>query len=316
LKRVRGGEIITADLQEPHSNPSPGHVNKQAKLIDAVLISHFQELRSSTAAMVAQMNEQKSHVLNRFETGLMPLAHEVINQILNDAKQLQSHLDQNLENSQTIASSDWTEHAKVLTQLYSKWHNQAALTDKVLELVEQRTAFWIDKDCQVIEDYQKQSIAHLSQDSEEFKNLEERLAQATAEPLKQLLSLRQTKQKHESLKQASEWLANFQFQRESCFDQLLMKIDMVVQEIVQTDDFDDANTLLEVEGEILFMEREFQYLHQMRDSLSAYQIDEKETVQAGLESLLEHVEQFMLTLPKSLQVRVAKLQQSIQADLA
>lgn len=265
--------------------------------------------------MLKQIDEQKSDLIQRFDLCLMPMAQEAINQLLQDAKQLNVNLEETLDRSHSMTCKNWTEQAAVLAQLHAKWHSQTALTDKVLELVSHRAKAWIDKDCQVIEDYKNQSLAHLSSSQEELKNLEERLKQATAEPLKQLLSLHQQSPKHQSLKQASDWLAHFQFQRENCFDHLLMKIDALVQEIVQTEELNDAASNAEIEGEILFVQKEFQHLHQKVKQLSNNQAEEKEFLKKELKEFLDHIEQFRFSLPKSLQRPLLNLKQLIEADL-
>jgi len=302
----------TSEVKEIKTSSS-SRLADQAHLIDAVLSPRFMELKTGTLAIIDQIHQQKSKLLQRFDMWLMPMAKDVINQLLNDAEQLKSNLDQMEDPSQTIVS-DWVEHAKTLSQLYHKWHNQTALTDQVLDLVAGRASAWIDKDIQVIQDYQNQSIAHLVNESQEFADIQERLSQATAEPLKQLLLLRQQPKNHRSLKQASEWLVGFQAQRESCFDQVLMKIDAVVHELVQAEDFHESGSFAEWEGEVVFMEREFQHLHNTLNQSSHHK--QEKFIQMGLENLLEHVDQLVETLPKTLQARLMHLKKLITIDLA
>ena len=116
--------------------------------------------------------------------------------------------------------------------VYTKWHHRPHLINKILEIVADRTRHLIDKDIQVIHDYQTQSFAQLAQESEAFKDVEKRLTQAIEEPLKQLITLRNKRWSIILLQQASEWVANLQSQSETYFDQLLMKIDHVMKDAV------------------------------------------------------------------------------------
>lgn len=284
----------------------------QARVVDQVLLNHFQDLKGHARAVIHQFNEQKSDILKRFDNWLVPIAKEVLDELLQDAEQLKRNLNQKLEHLPQIEEKDWLEHAKRWNHLYTKWHDRKALADKVLALVADRTKQLIDKDIQVIQDYQTQSLAQVPEKSEAFEDLKERLTQATENPLKQLVALRQQTPQPASLLQASEWVARLQAQRETYFDQLLMKIDHVVKETVQIEEEEaDFISFTEDEGEIVFMEREIHHIKSMVDNLKPNQASEMQFMLARLEELLDHIEQLETTsLPKTLQKRLSKIKET------
>lgn len=291
-------------------------LSDQARVIDRVLLKRLQDLKVTASVILNEFYEQKKYILQRFDNWIMPIAKDVLDELLEDAEQLKGKLDDKLEHLDQTTPDEWNEQAKQWAQLHAKWHDRNALIEKILEVVSDRTKHLIDKDIQIIHDYQTQSLVHLAQESEAFKNVEKRLAHAIEEPLKQLLSLRNKPKEHTSLTQASEWVAQLQEQRESYFDQLLMKIDHVMKDVVYVDERNDWSSFLEVEGEIIFMERE---LHHINIDLSHIPQDpesEKQFILARLEGLLDHVEEIdENSLPGPLQQRVLALKGGISIAL-
>lgn len=290
----------------------------QARAVDQVLIQHQQELKKTASTVVDQFNEQKKLILQRFDNWIMPIAKEVLDNLLSDVKQLKFNLDDKLESLDQTTPEEWKDQAKHWVQFYMQWHDRNGLIEKILEVVAERTRHLIDKDIQVIQDYQTQSLEQLPKESAAFKNIEERLSKATEEPLKRLISLRNRPQEHTSLQQASEWIARLQERREIYFDQLLMKIDHVMKDVVHIDDKRDLASFLEVEGEILFMEREFHHINEDLSHLSLGEESEKQFILARLEGLLDHVDELEKhrSLPQVLQQRVEGLKTKISVGLS
>ena len=291
----------------------------QAKVIDQFLLKRMQDLKATASTIVKEFNEQKKIILQRFDNWIMPIAQEVLDGLLKDAEQLKEKLDDKLEHLDQVTSEEWNEQAKDWAQLYSKMTDRRVLIDKILEAVADRTRHLIDKDIQVIQDYQSQSLAHLPEESETFKNVEERLANAISEPLKQLMTLRNQPKVHQSLQQASEWVAKLQQQREVYFDQLLMKIDHVMKDVVRLEDKNDMTSFVEIEGEIIFMERELHHINSDMASVNVQDESEKQFLLARLEGLLDHVNEFgeqTQSLPKIFHQRLQNLKANISLSLS
>ncbi len=288
----------------------------RAEAVDQILLRRFQDLRTSALTIITQLNAQKPTILGRFDLLLAPIAKDVLDRLLHDAEQLSYTLNDKIEQMQHNDPLDWKEYAKCWVQIYVTWNDRKALVDKVLELVSSRTSQLIDKDIQVIHDYQTQSLAHLSKESEAFRNLEMRLARATEGPLKQLFALREQPQQHNSLKQASEWVANLQEQRESYFDQLLMKIDLIVKDVVQIDHEDDLTSFSEQEAEIVFMERELHNVQTILPKIDKQQEEDVQFIAARLDSLLDHANELNQSdLPQMLRQRILTINNDCQVAL-
>jgi len=249
-------------------------LTNQARMIDQVLAHRLQEIRGTASAIIDHFNEQKKMILQRFDSWIMPIAQDVLDGLLRDAEHLKYKLEHKLEHPDQMTSSEWDKEAKDWALLYETWHDRKGLVNKILEVVADRTKHLIDKDIQVIHDYQNQSLAHLPPESEAFRNVEQRMSQAIEEPLKQLLSLRNEAKEQTSIQQASEWVAKLQERREGYFDQLLMKIDHVMKDVVNLDDVKDMTAFIDIEGEILFMEHE---LHYIKTDLTIYISSKKAT---------------------------------------
>ncbi|MBS0272686.1 MAG: hypothetical protein JSR85_08605 [Proteobacteria bacterium] len=287
-------------------------LSEQARVIDQVLVNRLQDLKSTASAIIDQFNEQKKLILQRFDACILPIAQEVLEGFIRDAEHLKYKLDGKLENFDQTPSSEWDEQAKHWTRLYNQWNDRKGLVDKILEVVADRTKYLIDKDIQVVQDYQTQSLSLLPPESEAFKNVEERLTHAIEEPLKQLMNLRNQAKEQTSLQQASEWVAKLQERREVYFDQLLMKIDHVMKDVVNVDDTKDWTAFVETEGEILFMERELHHINSDLTHLHLIDESDKQFLLGRLEGLLDHVEDFHKNpLPHALKEKIHSLKSGI-----
>lgn len=284
----------------------------QACLVDQRLLHDSQKLKSIASVIIDQFKEQKKVILTHFDKWIMPIAEDVLDELLSGAQKLKGSLDEKLTHLETITPEEWDCEAKKWESMYLTWNDQNRLVDRVLEIVAERNALLIDKDIQVIQDYHNQSLSKIHRESEVMKNVEERLAQAIEEPLKQLMGLRSQARKHTSIQQAGEWVAKLQEQRESYFDQLLMKIDHVMKDVVDLEVTKDWTAFSEFDGEMVFMEQELQHIQ--TDLTHVHLLDEadKQFLLARLEGLLEHatdLEDSMLS--RMMQTRMKDLKAGI-----
>lgn len=287
-------------------------LTKQAKAIDQVLSARLKNLKGIASAIIDQFNAQKKMILQRFDSRIMPIAQEVLDELVNDAERLKHKLDDKLEHLDQTNPEEWDADAKDWVQLYAKWNDRKSLIDKILKIVAAKTKHLIDKDIQMIFDYQTQSLAHLPQETEAFRSLEKRLIRATEEPLKQLMHLRNQAQEHTSLQQASDWVAKLQERRENYFDQLLMKIDHVMKDVVNLEETKDWSAFVEIEGEVLFMERELHHINTDLTHLHLIGESDKQFLLGRLEGLLDHADDLdKPCLPSPLQARMQALKVGI-----
>ena len=315
-------------LPEPNVNDSikrlkaqirkMSELTREAQVVDQVLLHSLQDLKSIALTIIDQFQKQKKIILQRFDQRIMPIAQDVLEGLLLDANRLKIQLEEKLENIIEITEEEWVEEATHWDQLYSKWNDKTNLTQRILEVVADQTARLINKDLQVIQDYQSQSLSYLPED--EFKDLECRLSQAIEEPLKQLKSLPAQAKEHTSIQQASEWIANLQEHRENYFDQLLMKIDHVMNDVVKNpphfEEIEDLALWGEVEGEIIFMERELLSIHEELVEVYFLEKEEKQFLLSRLEGLLDHAEDIeKYAPPESLRERMNTIKSDIESTI-
>ncbi len=293
-------------------------LTEQARVIDQVLLNRLQDLKSTASTIIDQFNEQKKLILKHFDSWILPIAQDVLDGLISDAEHLKHKLDNKLENFDHTPLTEWDEEATHWVRLYHQLNDRKGLVNRILEIVADRTKYLIDKDIKVAQDYQTQSLSLVPPESEAFKNVEERLAHAIEEPLKQLMNLRNEAKEQISLKQASEWIANLQERREACFDQLLMKIDQVMKDVVNVDDTKDWTAFVEMEGEIIFMERELHHIHSDLTHLHLVDETDKQFLLARLEGLLDHVEDLhqQTSLPCALKERIQLLKKGISLAMS
>lgn len=290
----------------------------KADVIDKTLLRHFQEIRHSAVEVIDQLQLEKQTILKKFDSWLMPLAKEVLDDLLKDADALKTDLDESLEKLDSSIHKDWIEYAKKWAQLYAKWHDRKGITRKVIKLAEARTAHLIEKDIKIIKEYQEQRLSHVPKESDEFFNLERRLIKATADPLRNLVALKKPPSTKEglSIKQASDWIANFHKKRESFFDMVLVKIDAAAKDLVASTAI-DQDLFNELQGEIKFIEHEIDQINPIIPHLQRIDKDELKFLNERVSCLIDHLEDYDLAnLPKELQQRLDKIQQWITVTSA
>lgn len=276
-----------------------------------LFIRQLESIQQSALDVIKTFEEQKTTIIRHYDFWLQPIAKEALEELVLRAEELNRQLSSTLESK--TKDIDWNKYLESWLEICEQWQSRKALSDRILALVSDRIAHSIDNDIKVLVDYQNHQIAGIDAEEEKRESLKNRLDQVTDEPLKQLRALRHQTHNHDSLLQAAQWMAAFQEKRESCFDQLLVKIDTAVKEIVDlTEKEDVVSYSSEDEGEIVFMEREFESILVAIDSLSGKCETDFLFTESRLESLLDHLDEINLTvIPHSLQRRVLHLKNEI-----
>jgi hypothetical protein len=284
----------------------------QTASADQPLLRQLQSVQHSALQIIHTFQKQKEAIIKHYDLWLQPIAKEVLEELLCHAENLKQQLSFHPDFS-SAEDVDWEEYIQKWTEICEHWHSRKALSDRILAVVSERTMHSIDKDIKVIQDYQNHQLANVKIENHKRKTLQERLAQVTEEPLNQLVALRNQTHQHTSLIQAAEWLASVQEERESYFDQLLMKIDTAVRDIVDVVDKEDVLSYSsEDEGEIVFMERELESILLAIDTSFGANKTDALFIGCRLESLLDHLEGIDLNaIPKHLKNRVNSIKEQI-----
>lgn len=288
---------------------------EKAMVIDQALLIHFEELEFNAKQLLEEFDLEKTVLLKHFEGWLLPDAKEILADLSKDTEELKCKLNATLQGLQALAKMDWEEHARSWEVLYWKWKDKKSITEKVLKAVSNRAQQLIDRDIKIIDDYCNQSLCNLSPEQAEFKNVEDRLQAAIEEPLKYLVDLKQAPSEP-SVSKTEDWIAAVHQNREKYFDHVLMKIDFIVKDIVHQEGLQDPDLHVELEGEILFMEREIQQIQEALIHLNREDEKELEFIKLSLDSLKEHLENLnFANVSQQLKKRSKELLDLIDASL-
>ncbi len=264
---------------------------KQARIVDQVLLNRLNELKQGASTLMNQFKGIKPTLLSHFAPHLFPLVQKVLDELLVDAEELKQMLERHIVDSSGGISSGWENYAECWIQWYKKWENHHVLQKRVLEKLVHHATHLINKDVQLIKDYQTHSLSYLHEQSEEFKRVNQHLAKEIEEPLGELMALRERPQEWTSLEAASEWVSNLSKKREMYVDCILMKIDYVIKEDISSKGLENEFAISEFDEEVNFMNQELYEIQINFSQLHSNQGEEKEIIKTRLKGLLDHIEQ-------------------------
>ncbi|MBA3722143.1 MAG: hypothetical protein H0W88_07070 [Parachlamydiaceae bacterium] len=289
---------------------------EKAIVVDKTLSVYFADLQKDVAIVLEELNVEKEKLLKEFDGYLLPAAQEVIDELADDANKLKNTLENSLDNIESISKQDWKEHAKNWAQLYSRLQDHKGLVEKIIIVASHRIRASIHEDIRVINLYQNQSVARMTEEGGESSDIEQRLESAIQEPLKELerelSELKDDQIKKTSIKQTSEWIANLQQKRKEYSDQIFMRIDSIAKEELEDVHY-YAGSHTELEEEIRFMEmHELKPLIEQVDNLNWNNEQAVQSVKSHLNELKDHLDQLNIDrLPKVLKSKLNMLDQKI-----
>lgn len=155
----------------------------------------------------------------------------------------------------------WLEKAKLWIHICSHMNNQDKMEQEIIHYMVRDFLEVIDRDLQVIDDYQEHMVNDLALNEDEKIDLALMLESKLDPYIKSLYSLR-TVPKQLSLKEVAEWKKQIDAKREKYFDAALHAIDKLIEESNPSilSDF-DGDHLMEALSEIVFLENEIPNLH-------------------------------------------------------
>ncbi len=287
-------------------------LTKQAKMVDQVLLERIEGLREGALTLIDHFKKLRPVLLSRFDPHLLPLVQKVMDELLGDAEELKQILEQDITHL-SDTSNHWENYAKSWGRWYRKWMDHNALKKKVLEKLFHHVTHLINKDIQLIQDYQAQALIHLDRESKEFKDVNRRLWEAMEEPLQELMALREVPGQSVSLEEASLWIATLSKKRELYVDCLLMKIDEVIEEEFSLEVLQSEFAVSEIDEEVDFMKRELYDIQADFARLNFDQGEEREFIKRRLEGLLDHIEQLQeKSLSKSLSKQAMTIKELVE----
>ncbi|MBS4170322.1 hypothetical protein [Neochlamydia sp. AcF95] len=223
------------------------------------LVGRIQDLQSKASAVLIQLQAIKNELYKEIDAEAFVYIEEVIDPLIKEVSRLHKSIEQPrsvLHQAKTYQRyNQWVEKAKLWIQICSKTTDKEALFKAVIRYTIDEFLEVIDRDVQVITDYQEHMLEALSIDEEEKINLAQRLDVRLQSYLHALNALK-IKPENLPLKEIAVWKAQVDKRREKYFDAALHAIDKIVNQSLPDLHGDEENEeLKDVLIQIAYLEK-------------------------------------------------------------
>ncbi|KIC76735.1 hypothetical protein DB41_ET00050 [Neochlamydia sp. TUME1] len=223
------------------------------------LVGRIQDLQSKASAVLIQLQSIKNELHKEIDAEAFVYIEEVIDPLIKEVSRLHKSIEQPrsvLHQAKTYQRySQWVEKAKLWIQICSKTTDKEALFKAVIRYTIDEFLEVIDRDVQVITDYQEHMLEALSIDEEEKIDLAQRLEVRLQSYLHALNALR-VKPENLPLKEIAVWKAQVDKRREKYFDAALHAIDKIVnQSLPDSRDEEENEDLKDALIQIAYLEK-------------------------------------------------------------
>jgi hypothetical protein len=235
-----------------------GDSEKQEK--EKQLHGRIQDLHANADAILSQLQTIKEELKKDSSPEVFSHVEEVVDPIIREVSRLYNSLEQPNSVTQQAKTfqrySQWIEKAKLWVQIYSKADNKEAIIKGITHYIVEDFLEVIDRDVQVINDYQEHMLDALALDDDEKVELALHI-EARLDPYLRGLNDLRTKPKDLSLHEIAVWKAQVDKRREKYFDATLHAIDKIInQTLPDSTGEEDHEHLLDVLSQIVYLEHE------------------------------------------------------------
>lgn len=164
-------------------------VSDHAKAIHQFVSHHIQDEEVNASLILEQLDKRKRSILRKTKGWMGPLVKETLDNLVTEVQQFTAKGVEEKGEGSDLSSPTESPGLDAWLILSQKCRDHKGLMAQILEKVATKTKGLINRDIQIVREYQMQSLSHLPEESEEFKNLEVRLAGAIREPISRLLHL-------------------------------------------------------------------------------------------------------------------------------
>ena len=267
---------------------------------DPQLIGRIQDLQRTAFTVMQELEVIKNELKKEIDAETFSYVEEVIDPITREV----SRLNKSLEQPGTVTYhakayqrySQWIEKAKLWIQICSKSKDREGVLKAIIRYTIDEFLEVIDRDLQVLNDYQEHMLDALAVDEEEKIALAQRLEVRLEPYIKGLNDLHQ-RPKDLSLQEIAIWKSQVDKRREKYFDASLHAIDKIInQSMPDTSSDSEQEHLVDVLSQIVYLEHECPTLYDeiyLAKKLSQSQID---SLSSRLISLEQEVHQLNLDL--------------------
>jgi hypothetical protein len=224
------------------------------------LAGRIQDLHKTANLVLKQLKAIKTELQHEMDEGLFAYVEEILDPIIKEVSRLHKSIEQPssvMHQAKTYQRySQWIEKAKLWVQICSKANDKEAIVKAIIRYAIDDFLVVIDRDIQVINDYQEHMLDALAVDDDEKIALAQKLEMRLEIYLKGLEALR-SKPQDLPLQEIAVWKAQVDVRRERYFDSALHVIDKVINETIPDTSGPEVHEhLVDVLSQIVYLERE------------------------------------------------------------
>jgi len=211
--------------------------------------------------------------------------------------------------------TDWISRAKFWVEICSAKKDKETITNAILEYTIADFAAVIERDLQLISDYQEHVLAHLSE--AERKKIKESILPRTAPYMTSLMGLVE-KPTSLTLENFQEWRANAEKKRDHFFNVILQIIDNSADELSLTSSFvESQEDILDTLKKMAYLESEIPVFCYRILNNEIVDEEEKEQLLPQLDAFLEQVNSlyFDIRMPQDIVERLIYLRDTLNNAL-
>lgn len=223
------------------------------------LTGRIQDLQKTASSVLKQLSEIKNELKAQLDQEIFSYVEEVVDPMIKEFSKLNKSIEQSgsvVHQAKTYQRySQWIEKAKLWVQICSKANDKDAIIKAITRYTVEDFLVVIDRDIQVISDYQEHMLDALAVEDEEKIDLAQRLEMRLEPYLKGLNDLR-SKPKDLPLHEIAFWKAQVDKRREKYFDAALHAVDKVINDTIpDTSGHEEHEHLVDVLSQIIYLER-------------------------------------------------------------
>lgn len=232
---------------------------------DAQLTGRIQDLQKTASSVLKQLIIIKEDLKKDVDLVVFSYVEDVIDSIIKEVSRLHKSIEQPGSVMQQAKAyqrySQWVEKAKLWVQICAKGGDKDAIVKAIIRYTVDDFLEVIDRDIQVINDYQEHMLDALAVDEDEKIVLAQRLEVRLDPYLKGLNSLR-FKPKDLPLQEIAWWKSQVDKRREKYFDGALHAIDKIInQTIPDASSHENHEHLVEVLSQVIYLEHQVPTLY-------------------------------------------------------
>lgn len=232
---------------------------------DHQLHGRIQDLHTKANLVLDHLSTIKAELINELDQDVLVHVEEVLDPIIKEVSRLHQSMEKPgsvIHQAKTYQRySQWIEKAKLWIQICSKAKDKESIVKAIIRYTVDDFLEVINRDIQVINDYQEHMLEALAIDDEEKIMLAQRLETRLEPYLKGLNDLR-VRPSDLPLKEIAIWKSQVDKRREKYFDAALHAIDKLINDIIpDKSGFEEQEHLIEALSQIAYLEREIPNLY-------------------------------------------------------